>query len=373
MLPETPAGLRAAIPALTEGIYMNAGASGPAPEPVIEATEGFVRHHEAAAPMAEGCYPSAFDTFEETREAVADFLGVRPREIALTQSTADGISRVAASVDWEPGDVVVRTDLEHSAGVLPWWNLEREGVEVRVLETEGGRINPDAYREAVADARLVCFNSITWNYGTRLPVADLVEVAHDAGAQVLVDAVQSPGQTDLALSEWNADFAALAGHKWLLGPWGAGVLYVREDVADAMTPAQVGYRSVADSTAPVPELAAGAPRFEVGTTNPAPYVGLQTAIEVLESVGLGTVEDHIADLSGFLIDELGERALGPADPESGLVPFAVGDGEDADAVVERLAEEGIVIRTLPAPEGAVRASVHAYNTREDVDALLSAL
>ena len=211
MLPESPAELRAAVPALTDGIYMNAGASGPAPEPVIETTEGFVRHHEAAAPMAEGCYPSAFDTFEETRETVADFLGAAAAEIALTQSTADGISRVAASIDWEPGDVVVRTDLEHSAAVLPWWNLEREGVEVRVLETEGGRIDRGAYREAVADARLVCFNSITWNYGTRLPVADLVGIAHDAGAQVPGDCTAST--STCAPASWATSTRSATGSR----------------------------------------------------------------------------------------------------------------------------------------------------------------
>ncbi|WP_254534589.1 aminotransferase class V-fold PLP-dependent enzyme [Halomarina litorea] len=365
----TPEELRAAVPAFDDGIYLNTGASGPSPEPVLEATTDFVRHHEADAPVAEGCYPSAFDTFDETRGRVAEFLGAAPHEIALTSSTADGISRVAASIDWDSGDVVVRTDCEHSAGILPWWNLRERGVEVRVVPTEGGRIDREAYREAVADARLVVFNSITWNYGTRLPVRELTAEAHDAGARVLVDAVQSPGQTDVDLGEWNADFVALAGHKWLLGPWGAGVLYVREDVAEGMRPAQVGYRSVEEPDAADPQLKAGAPRFEVGTTNPAPYVGLQAAIDTLESIGMGTVESRVAELAGRLVEGLGDRALGPADPESGLVPFAA---EDPAGLVERLADEGIVVRDLPTPE-AVRASVHVYNTPEDVDALLAAL
>lgn len=365
----TPEELRAAVPAFERGIYLNTGASGPSPEPVLEATTEFVRHHETVAPVEEGSYPAAFDVFDRTRERVAAFVGAAPEEIALTSSTADSISRVAASIDWEPGDVVVRTDSEHSAGILPWWNLREEGVEVRVVPTEGGRLDREAYAEAVADARLVCFNSITWNYGTRLPVAELTAEAHDAGAQVLVDAVQSPGQTPLDLDAWNADFVALAGHKWLLGPWGAGVLYVREDVAEAMRPAQVGYRSVVAPDAAEPELKRGAPRFEVGTTNPGPYVGLQAAIDTMESIGMDTVESHVETLAGRLVDGLGDRALGPADPESGLVPFAA---EDPVALVDRLAGEGIVVRDLPNPE-AVRASVHVYNTREDVDALLGAI
>ncbi|WP_254544332.1 aminotransferase class V-fold PLP-dependent enzyme [Halomarina pelagica] len=365
----TPEDLGASIPALDDGVYLNTGASGPCPEPVIEATTDYVRYHEADAPTGEGAYPAAFDTFEETRERVADFLGARPAEIALTSSTADGISRIAASVDWRPGDVVVRTDLEHSAGVLPWWNLERRGVETRVLETEGGRVDRDAYAAAVQDARLVCFNSITWNYGTRLPVADLVDVAHDAGALVLVDAVQSPGQTRVNVREWDADFAAGAGHKWLLGPWGAGFLHVREEAIDDLRPAMVGYRSVEEPDADEPTLKPGAARLEVGTTNPAPYVGLRAAMDLIESVGLDAIESHVAGLAERLADGLGDRYLGPADPESGLVAFEV---DDPEATVERLAAEGIVVRSLPHPD-AVRASLHVFNTESDVEALLDAL
>ncbi|MFC7154694.1 aminotransferase class V-fold PLP-dependent enzyme [Halomarina halobia] len=365
----TPEDLRASIPALEDGVYLNTGASGPCPEPVIEATTDYVRYHEADAPTGEGAYPAAFDTFEETRERVADFLGAYPAEIALASSTADGISRIAASVDWRPGDVVVRTDLEHSAGVLPWWNLERRGVETRVLETEGGRVDRDAYAEAVEDARLVCFNSITWNYGTRLPVGDLVDVARDAGALVLVDAVQSPGQTRVDVHEWGADFAAAAGHKWLLGPWGAGFLHVREDVIGDLQPATVGYRSVEEPDADEPTLKPGAARLEVGTTNPAPYVGLRAAMDLIESVGFDAIESHVAGLAERLIDGLGDRHLGPAEPESGLVTF---EADDPEATVERLAAEGIVVRSLPHPD-AVRASLHVFNAESDVEALLDAL
>ncbi|MFB6122993.1 MAG: aminotransferase class V-fold PLP-dependent enzyme [Haloferacaceae archaeon] len=365
----TPEALRADIPALGRGIYFNTGASGPAPRRVVEATTEFVEHHEYEAPVGEGAYPAAFETFDDARAAVADFVGANDHEIALTNSTADGISRVAAAIDWEPGDVVVRTDLEHSAGVVPWWNLERRGVEVRVLETNRGRVDVDDLKDAVADARLVCFNSITWNYGTQLPVEEIVDVAHDAGAYALVDAVQSPGQTPVDVHEWGADFAAAAGHKWMLGPWGAGYLYVDGDVADGLTPAQVGYRSVVDASADRLELKSGAPRFEVGTTNPAPYQGLVEAIATLEDLGMETVTGRIERLTDRLKAGLGDRLLSPEEYESGLVTFAA---DDPEGLVERLAASDVYIRSLPYPD-AVRASVHAFNTAEDVDALLDAL
>ena len=217
--------LRADVPALSESAYFNFGAHGPSPKYVVDAASEYIADHEYGSGTTDP-YTRAFETYEAVRERIAAFVGAEPDEVALTESTTDGINRVAGAFDWEPGDVVVRTDLEHPAGVLPWKRLEREGVEVRVVETEGGRIDREAYADAVADARLVCFSAITWTHGTRLPVAELVDIADDAGAFTLVDAVQSPGQVAMDVGDWGADAVAAAGHKWVLGPWGAGFLYV---------------------------------------------------------------------------------------------------------------------------------------------------
>jgi len=367
----TPEDLREDVPALADVTYMNYGASGPSPRRVVDAAEAFVEHHEYDAPGGEGMYPVAWDAYEETRETVADFIGAAPEEVALTQSTTDGINRVACALPWDPGDVVVRTDLEHPAGILPWQRLARtRDVEVRVVESEAGRLDVDAYREAVSGAKLVCLSALTWNYGTHLPVAELVDVAHDAGALVLVDAVQVPGQCPMDVAAWGADAVAAAGHKWLLGLWGAGFLYVEESVAGELEPGPIGYRGVEESAAEDYALKPGAARLEIGTTNPAPHVALGTAIETVESIGLDVIEAEIGRLSGRLADGIpDDRLLSPATPESGLVTFEV---DDPEATVERLKGEGIVIRHLPYPE-AVRASVHAVNTEADVDALLSAL
>jgi selenocysteine lyase/cysteine desulfurase len=368
----TPEDLRADIPACERGVYLNTGASGPAPRRVVEATTRFVERHEYEAPVGEGAYPVAFEAFEEARAAVAAFLGADTDEIALTQSTADGISRVAASLDWSPGDVVVRTDIEHAAGVLPWWHLERQGVETRVLTTAGGRVDLDDLTAAVADARLLCLNSLTWSHGTELPIAEIVDIAHEADCRVLVDAVQSPGQRPVDVSAWDADFVAGAGHKWLLGPWGAGFLYVDADRAGDVVPSQVSYRSVVDPSAADPRLKPAAARFEVGTTTPAPCAGLVEALSVIDAVGIGTITDRIERLTDRLKAGLGDALVSPRAYESGLVTFRAPDGESPEQTVERLADDGIVIRSLPYPE-ALRASVHAFNTADDVDALLDAL
>jgi len=362
--------LREGIPGLEDGVYLNYGAHGPSPRAVVEAADEFTRHHEYDVPLDSDPYEVAFEEYEKTRERVALFLGARPEEIALTESTTAGIAAAAAALDWEPGDVVVRTDVEHPAGILPWERLEREGVEVRVVETEDGRIDRDEFAAAVADAKLACFSALTWTHGTRLPVSDLVDIAHDAGALALVDAVQVPGQYPMDVSEWGADVVAAAGHKWLLGLWGSGFLYVDAEAMDAFEPAAVGYRSVKDSGASPFEFAPGASRFEVGTTNPAAHVALRTAMDRIDAVGVERVESRIQELTGRLADAVpDDRLLGPAQPESGLVSLNVPDAESA---VERLRDEGIVVRSLPLPD-TIRASIHAVTTEQEVDAFADAV
>jgi selenocysteine lyase/cysteine desulfurase len=366
-----PERLRADIPALDDCIYLNTGASSPSPRRVVDAVAGFQERHQYDAPCGEGMYPVAMDAREQARETVASFLGADPGEIALTRNTVEGINHVATGIDWEPGDVVVRTDLEHPAGELPWDRMaDLYGVEVRELPTDAGRLSMDDVKDAVADARLVCLSSISWNFGTRLPVREVVDVAHDAGALVLVDAVQSPGQVPVDAREWGADFVAASGHKWLLGVWGSGFLYVDRDALDELRPERIGYFSIdRDAGGDRYTYAPDASRFELGTTALAPYAGLETAIETIEAVGLDTVQSRIERLTDRLKAGLGDRLLSPRDYESGLVTFTA---DDPDATAERLAGEGIQIRSIPEPH-ACRASVHVFNTAEDIDRLLDAL
>lgn len=362
-----PATLRAEIPALSNGtVYLNTGASGPSPERVLTAAHDAQRAHEVTGHRGNP-YEYAWDAYDASREAVAGLLDVEPSTVALTHSTADGISRVVNAVSWSSGDVVVRTDLEHPAGILPFQRLERDGVEVRVTPAPAGQLDRDAYTEAVSDADLVCLSSLSWLHGTRLPVRDAVEIAHDAGAFVVVDAVQSVGGHAVRPADWGADAVAAAGHKWLLGVWGAGFLRVAPDIVDDLAPRHVGYRSV-DSDASGFAYEPGAARFEVGTASLAPHAALTEAIEVREELGVDTVVNHIELLARRLADGLGDRLASPTPPESGLVAF---EDPTPEATVARLADEGIHVRTVGKDQ--VRASIHVFNTAEDVDTLLAAL
>jgi selenocysteine lyase/cysteine desulfurase len=359
---------RANIPAASEGAYLNTGSSSPGSIDVVESMQTFLEHHGYESPTAEGMYQPVYEAFEETRRAVADFLNARPEEIALTQSTGDGVSRVANAIQWDSGDTVVRTDLEHPAGVVPWQTLEREdGLDIEVVETEAGHVDLDRLKDAADGARLVCVSSISRKYGRRLPIREITDIAHDAGAEVLVDAVQSVGQMPVDVTDWGADYVAAAGHKWLVGPWGAGFLYVTEDAVSKLRPRHVSYRGV-DRDSPALELHPDARRLEVGTTSAAPYIGLRTALERTASVGLTPIERRIKSLTSLLKDALpASLLLSPHSFESGLVAL---DDDTPARTVERLAAHDVRVKPISDPDG-IRLSVHGFNTESDIQRFLS--
>jgi selenocysteine lyase/cysteine desulfurase len=197
----------------------------------------------------------------------------------------------------------------------------------------------------------------------------LTEIAHDAGARVLVDAVQSVGQHPVDVEAWGADAVAAAGHKWLLAPTGTGFLYVDPEFARSVEPGQIGYMSLDDFEAEPYDLYDDARRFEVGTVSPVPYAGLREGVATIEDLGYDTVTDRIERLTDRLKAGLGDRLVSGRVYESGLVTFA---DDDPEATVERLAERDIQVRDIPGT-GTVRASVHVFNDADDVDALLDAL
>lgn len=363
--------VREDIPALDDGRYMNWGASGPSPEAVVDAVEDAIETHEYASPTGEGMYPNAFGVIESTRETVGEFLGVAPDDVALTQSTTDALNRVANALSWDATDTVLVTDVEHSAGRLPWLRLQREyDIDVAVLQTDHGRIDEDEYARRATDASVVCFSAIDWLHGRFQPVSTLVDLARDAGALSVVDAVQVPGQRSMPVDEWGADVVAAAGHKWLLGPWGAGFVYVEPSVAEGLAPRSVGYRSVEEPNATDYEFKQGARRLEVATVSPGPYAGLQSAIEMIAELGIDTIETEIRGLTEYLKDGVdSDRLRSPESFHSGLVTI---DVDRPDEVVERMADADVFVRSLPT-DGTIRASLHAVNRPSDVDAFLAEL
>lgn len=364
--------VRADIPALESTTYLNWGASGPSPRSVVDAATHALHQHEFDSPQSEGMYPVGFGVLDDARDSIASFLGARESDVALTTSTMDGIARVAASMEWEAGDTVVRTDVEHPAGILPWQRLaDTRGIDIRVVPTDDGRLDMEALQSAVTDATLVAISAVSWTNGVIFPVREVVDIAHDAGAKVLIDAVQAPGQMPVDVEDWGADYVAGAGHKWLIAPWGAGFLYANTDAAGALEPPVATYMGVEEPTADAYQFHPDVRRLELGTLSPAPHAGLKEAISLLEDLGIDSIQSRIDDLTDRLLDGIpADQVYGPPDPETGLVSFRV---SDADKAVTAMAEENVVIRSIPVDEEVVRVSVHAYNTTDEMDQIRDGL
>lgn len=361
--------LRRQIPALDETIYFNTGATGPIPESVAARSETATREQKSTAIGNEGAYQYSFSVFDETRSAVADFLQAAPQSIALTQSTADGINRAATAINWKDGDVIVRSDTEHPAGSLPWLRLQEQyDLEIRTVPTQGGHIDREAYIDAVSDAKLVCISSVCWLTGARRDVGSLVDIASDAGAITMIDAVQSIGQLPVDVTQWGADIVAASGHKWLLGLWGSGILYINPGLLDQLHPSHVGYRGITDHTDTSYQLKETAEQFEIGTTAIAPYAGLQESISVVDRIGIKSIQNQIHNLTDQLKSAItNSRLRSPREYESGLVSIAV---DNPAEVVDYLADQDIRVRSLPTDD-RIRVSVHAFNTSSDIEKFVS--
>lgn len=374
--------LRANVPALEKQVYLNTGVSGPGTLPALQEELTWVRHLAENGPGRLDIMEAALEHVERVRAEVARFIGAHADEVALTTSCSDGIALVAAGLSWQPGDEVIVSDVEHISGLLPWFDLHRRvGVHVRSVPLRDGILHVDDVAAAMSPrTKLICLSHIAYNTGARLPVQQVAAVARGRGALLLVDGAQGPGQIVVDVKQLGCHFYSFPGHKWMLGPGGTGGLYVEEQSLDLVAPALIGWASVEhDGSSPAEfTFKAGASRYEVAGKHVPSLAGWAVGLACLRTVGLRAIEERITRLVGHVREGLsrvpGLRFVTPADEStwSGLVVFTF-DGMTPDNVVQALWDNHrIVCRTIPQFD-AVRISVHAYNTVDELDLLVRAL
>lgn len=374
--------LRASIPALERQVYLNTGVSGPSPLPAIEEELSWVRHLAQHGPGRPDIMEAAFEHVERVRALAAAFIGAQARELAFTHSCSDGIAHVAAGLSWEPGDEVIVSDLEHISGLLPWFDLaRRKGVVVRYVPLRDGHLHVDDVAATISPrTKLICMSHIAYNTGARLPVEDVATVARERGALLLVDGAQAPGQIVVNVKELGCHFYACAGQKWMLGPDGTGTFYVEEDSLHVLTPRLIGWASVVHDDTPVEQFRfkPGAARFEVAGKHVPSVAALAMALDSLQTAGVQDTENRIKALVGHVRQQMaavpGLTFVTPDAEQlwSGLIVFTLA-GMTPDEVVESLRDNyRIICRTIPQFD-AVRISIHAYNTLDELEQLVAAL
>jgi len=388
--------VRADFPLLGSGIaYLDSAATSQKPAAVLEAMDHYYRHSNA--PIHRSVYPLAAEStalFESARERIAAFVGWDPTTTIFTRNATEAINLVAYSWGRQnvgEGDEVLITRMEHHSNIVPWQVLCAErGAKLRYLSvSDEGELDLAELDEALAGGRvkLVGVAHISNVLGTLNPVAEISAKARAAGAVTLVDGSQAVPQMPVDLSSIGADFYVWTGHK-ALGPTGIGVLHGQRDVLEAMPPFLSGGHMISrvdDEMSTWGELPS---KFEAGTSEIAEAVGLGAAVDYLSELGMHNVRAHERELTAYALERLAEvegiTVFGPRDPDrrGGVMSFAL-EGMHPHDIGELCGREGVCIRAghhcaqpLMRDLGVgatARASLHVYNSRDDVDRLVNAL
>jgi cysteine desulfurase/selenocysteine lyase len=321
------------------------------------------------------------------RRLASQMLRCSGDEIALIPNTTYGINIVAMGFPWKTGDSLVIPENEYASNKLPWQALERLGVEIRSVSVDAsGRLEIDRIRQAIdRTTRLVSVSWVGYATGYRTHLGDLCDVVHRAGAKLFVDAIQGLGVFPLDTQDTPIDYAAADGHKWMLGPEGAGLLYIRESNLEELAPIMIGWNSVEESHmfhADGSRIKKNASRYEGGSANLVGLIGLAESLSLLLELGSGPMNNPIArkvlenaaKVRAAILAAGGELhyhqpETWDAPTASGIVNFRM-PGKDPAEVRRKLIQSGVV---LSVRHGNLRAATHAYNNDEDIDRLQCAL
>ncbi|EKT1927240.1 cysteine desulfurase SufS [Salmonella enterica] len=373
--------------------YLDSAASAQKPNQVIDAESAFYRHGYAA--VHRGIHTlsaQATESMENVRKQASRFINARSaEELVFVRGTTEGINLVANSWGTEnirAGDNIIISEMEHHANIVPWQMLcERKGAELRVIPLHpDGTLRLEILATLFDDrTRLLAITHVSNVLGTENPLPDMIALARQHGAKVLVDGAQAVMHHAVDVQALDCDFYAFSGHK-LYGPTGIGILYVKAALLQEMPPWEGGGSMIATVSLTQGTTWAKAPwRFEAGTPNTGGIIGLGAAIDYVTSLGLDKIGDYEQMLMRYALEQLAQvpdiTLYGPAQ-RLGVIAFNLGKHHAYD-VGSFLDHYGIAVRTghhcampLMAWYGVpamCRASLAMYNTHEEVDRLVAGL
>jgi len=372
--------IRRQFPLAADLAYFNAGGLGPSPQPVIDA---LLRETTALEHDSE----TGHERVAAVREKLSAFLNCAPEELALTRNSTEGMNLVARGLSLRAGDEILMTTHEHPGGAMPWLGLAKDtGVRVNLVEPgDGGDDTLARITGAVTPrTRVVAVSHILCTTGLCLPARQIAELCRERGLICVLDGAQAVGMVPVDLHALGCDFYVSSGHKWLLGPKGTGLLYIRAGARDLWRPTNVGAHSDCeyDLDRKVLEFRTQADVTEYGTRNTALLLALGAAVDFLNGIGMERVAQRGRSLALYLRQRLqvipGIEILTPAAEEASasIITFATtGSGGDVRDWAPLLQKQ-YRIRPRPVSEHGLRGlriSAHVYNTYAEVDRLVVAL
>ncbi len=373
-------------------VYLDNAASSQKPAAVVAAVSGyFLNSHANVHRGAHQLSVEATDAYESARAVVAGFIGGRTKELVFTRGTTESINLVASSwgdANLTEGDEILLTLMEHHSNLVPWQLVAaRTGATLRFAGlTPDGRLDLDDFAAKLGPrTRIVSLTHVSNTLGVVNPVAEVVRLAHDAGALCLVDGAQSAPHLEVDVVEIGCDFYAFSGHK-MCGPTGIGALWGRKELLEEMPPWQGGGEMISEVRLDGSTWADVPHKFEAGTPSVGDAVGLGAAVRYLSNVGLEAIHAHEIELTEYALDRLTELEgfdlFGPRSDRVGVISFRFGDIHAHD-LATILDARGIAIRAghhCNQPlmrhlgvDATARASLYLYNTYAEIDALVDGL
>jgi cysteine desulfurase / selenocysteine lyase len=387
---------RAQFPGLADKVFLDAACVSLASRASVEAIRTFM-DHAMLCPLESSTHHHIFmDAMRSAaRPAVARLINAQEDEIALVESTSQGLSVIANSIPLKSGDRILLSDIEFFEVAIPWLQRQSEGIEIDVVPNYKGEVRVENFAERITErTRVIAISTVQWTNGYRVDLKGFGALCRKHNIWLVVDAIQQLGAVPLDLRETPVDFLACGGHKWLNAPYGCGFLYINGEALARLKLPITGYLSVQDPPGgwgayfqdpdmkPVKnyEFVASARRLEGGgTANYPGAIGLAASLKMIHDVGPDHIYRHIFALTQRLIegvDQLGLTLVTPRSEQhrSGIVTFSTGSAqEDVRVMNELLAKRILVSVRYTSRVGGIRVSCHFYNSATDIDALLREL
>lgn len=393
--------LRADFPALQQEhhpgvplIYLDNAATTQKPNTVIDTiTDYYQRYNANVHRGIHKLSEEATAAYEGARIKVRDFIhAASKREIIFTRGTTEGINLVAQTwgrANLHPGDTVLLTQMEHHSNIVPWQLLAAErGFTVRYIPIKDGTLDLDAYAALLREhsVKLVSFVFMSNVLGVINPAAEIIRMAHKAGAMTLVDGAQAVPHQPIDVQALDCDFLAFSGHK-MLGPTGSGVLYGKRALLEAMPPWMGGGDMISRVRFEGSEWNELPYKFEAGTPSIAEAIGLGAAVDYLNGIGMDAIHAHEQAIIAYALERLSEvpglHLVTPETVEHGAVATFTLDGIHPHDLAQLLDTHGVAIRAghhcamplhdLLGLNATARASFYLYNTHREVDLLIDAI
>mgnify|MGYP002762074876 FL=1 len=360
--------------------YLDSAATSQKPEKVINAVEKFYRRQNSN--IGRGLYDlanSATQIYSKSREKVAEFIGAEPEEVVFVRNTTEAENLLAYSYSFE-GNIVL-SKMAHHSEQLPWRRKsKKEDKDLKYIQTENGKLSLESAKEIIdQDTGLVAISHVSNVFGAENPVREIIKLAHENNAVVILDAAQSAPHMKLDVKGLEADFMCFSGHK-ILGPSGTGILYGRKELMKDMEPYQIGGGMVNSVEKDKVDYSTTPEKFEAGTPNVAGAAGMKAAIEYLESIGMKQIKKHTEEISDKIWNTVDrQEGFENISPEGANIVSFKSEYAHPHDVAEVLNQYGVAVRAgqhCAQPQvreidvnGTARASTHVYNTEKDVKKL----